>query len=199
VLLASAMAAAYVTGTETVDQQVIIDWAKELDSIVLPGRKMYLGELVTMGAWPKDSVLLMERNYPVTAVNLTYGTFDANGNRTGSATPEDGQLALNDMDAALAQLKGVTVGINNNALYSSRAGWQSSSSNPDFTSYNHQIQVLKVDLTAGKVWVNDSALEAGGLEFSLSAFMKAWQATNYDLTVVSAIPQSNSEVDTIAA
>jgi hypothetical protein len=199
VLMASAMAAAQVTETETVDQDVIIDWAKELDSVVLPGRKMFLSELIDMGAWPKDAVVLMEKHYSVTAVNTTYGTYDANGNRISAATPEDGQRALNDMDAALAQGKAITVGINNNALYSSRAGWKASSSNPDFTSYNHQIQVIKVDLTTGTVWVNDSALEAGGLAFSLSAFMKSWQVSDYDLTVVSAIAQSGSEAQTIAA
>ena len=159
--------------------------AKELDSVVIPGRKMFLSELIEVGAWPKDSVVLMERHYPVTAANTTYGKYDANGNRIAGATPEDGQRALNDMNAALAQGKAVTIAINNNSLYSSRPGWTPSSSNPDFTTYDHQIQVLKIDVTNGKVWVNDSALATGGQEFSLSAVMKAWQVSDYDLTVVS--------------
>ena len=91
------------------------------------------------------------------------------------------------MNAALEQGEGITVAINADSLYSSRAIWQSSSSNPDFTTYDHQIQVIRVDLASGKVWVNDSALKTGGQEFSLSGLMKSWQASDYDLTVVSAI------------
>jgi hypothetical protein len=41
-------------------------------------------------------------------------------------------------------------------------------------------------MSAGKVWVNDSALTTGGVSYPLSGFMTAWQASDYDLTVVSA-------------
>jgi hypothetical protein len=186
VIMASAMAAAQVTGTDTEPEAVTVEWAKQLNSVVNPGRKMYLSELIKLGTFPKDAVVLMEKHYPVTAVNTVYGTYDANGTRISGATPEDGQRALNDMNAALAEGKAVTIAINNNSLYSSRPNWRSASSNPDFTTYNHQIQVLKVDMASGKVWVNDSALTTGGQEFSLSAVMKAWQVSDYDLTVVSA-------------
>ena len=99
-----------------------------------------------------------------------------------TATAADGQRALNDMCAALAQGYAITAAINNNALY------DSGTSNANYTNYNHQIQVLKVDNATGKIWVNDSALESGGTQFSLSTFMKSWQVSNYDLTVVSANP-----------
>jgi hypothetical protein len=188
VLMASAMAAAQVTGTETLPEDVTVEWAKELDSVVIPGRKMYLSELIDLGTFPKDAVRLMEKHYPVTAVNTVYGTYDANGNRVSAATLADGQRALNDMNAALEQGKAVTIAINNWSLYSSRPNWSAPRSNLDYTIYNHQIQVLKVDIANGKVWVNDSALETGGQEFSLSAVMKAWQVSDYDLTVVAQRP-----------
>ncbi|TGD85483.1 hypothetical protein BayCH28_20865 [Mycolicibacterium sp. CH28] len=199
VLMSSAMAAAQVTNTLTEDEDTVVAWAKELDSIVSPGRKMFLSERLEMGAWPKDAVRLLEQHWAVTAVNTTYATYDANGKRIAGATAADGQRALNDLDAALAQGSAITVGINNNALYSSVPGWKPGSANPNFTTYNHQIQVLRVDVANGKVWVNDSALPSGGTEFSLSAFMKSWQASDYDLTVVSAIPQAGSASASTAA
>jgi hypothetical protein len=81
--------------------------------------------------------------------------------------------------------------INNDALYSSRPDaskppWTPENENTDFTTPNHQVQVLNVDMSAGKVWVNDSALTTGGVSYPLSGFMTAWQASDYDLTVVSA-------------
>jgi hypothetical protein len=103
------------------------------------------------------------------------------------------------LGAALVQGKAITVSVNSNSLYSSVSGWKPSSANPDFTTSNHAIQVLKVDTANGKVWVNDSAGNKGGEEYSLSGFMKAWQTSDYSMNIVSAIPQSNSEVDTIAA
>ena len=121
-LVASAMAAAQVTNTQTTDEQTMVDWAKELDSIVIPGRKMYLSEFIELGTYPADNVVLMERHFAVTAVNIRYGTYDANGNTITRATAVDGQRALNDMDAALAQGKAITVSVNNNSLYSSVSG-----------------------------------------------------------------------------
>lgn len=38
--------------------------------------------------------------------------------------------------------------------------------------------VLKVDLVTGTFWVNDSALKVEGEPFTLSAFMKSWQASD---------------------
>jgi hypothetical protein len=201
VLMASAMAAAQVTGQQTQAEDVVVGWAKELDSVVMPGRKMFLSERIEWGAFPKDAVVLLENRFGVTAVNTTYGIYDAAGNRITPATPADGQRALNDMNAALAQGNAITIGINNNSLYSSDPELWSEvkEANADFIEYNHQIQVLKVDLVTATVWVNDSALKVGGKPFTLSAFMKSWQASDYDLTVVSKKAQSQSGTDTIAA
>ena len=55
--------------------------------------------------------------------------------------------------------------------------------------------MLRVDVPNGKVWVNDSALNSGGQEYSLSGFMKAWGASDYNLTIVTALPQSASSSD----
>ncbi len=191
-LMASAMAAAQVTGTETKPEAEVVEWAKQLDSVVLPGRKMFLSERINLGAWPKDAVVLMETHYPVTAVNTRYGTYDANGNTITAATPADGQRALNDMNAALAQGKAVTVGINNYSLYSSTNPEFNPGPDANYNNYNHQIQVLRVDAANGQIWVNDSAHQDGGEQYSLSAFMKSWQVSDYDLTVVSAIPPTES-------
>jgi hypothetical protein len=191
VLMASAMAAAQVTKTQTLPQDTVVAWAKELDSVVVPGSKMFLSERVEQGAYPVDAVVLMEKHYPVTAVNTVYATYDANGKRIAGATPADARRALNDLNAALAQGKAISVFINNDALYSSRPDaskppWTPENENTDFTTPNHQVQVLNVDMSAGKVWVNDSALTTGGVSYPLSGFMTAWQASDYDLTVVSA-------------
>lgn len=48
--------------TQTADEATVVRWAMELDSIVQPGRKMFLSTRLEIGAWPRDAALLMEKH-----------------------------------------------------------------------------------------------------------------------------------------
>ncbi|CAN5124069.1 hypothetical protein BH09ACT8_BH09ACT8_59920 [soil metagenome] len=57
----------------------------------------------------------------------------------------------------------------------------------NWSNRDHQVEVIAVDLQAGKVYLNDSGVTYGqGMEVSLGTFLNAWQPSNHELTIVSA-------------
>jgi hypothetical protein len=185
VLMAAATAIGQVTGTKPTEQEMV-DLAKATDSVVAPGQKMYLDENIAWGVYTKDAVVLMEKYFDVTAVYAQYGQFDGSGNQLGPATAEDGQRALNDLAAALAQGKAAMVSINSTTVWTSVRNYTPSGT-PNWSNRDHQVEVIAVDLQAGKVYLNDSGVTYGqGMEVSLGTFLNAWQPSNHELTIVSA-------------
>jgi hypothetical protein len=91
--MATAMAVGQVTGTEPTEEDMV--WlAKTSDSVAIPGQKMYLDENIEWGVAVADAVVLMEKNFNVTAETTKYGTYDENGKQITAATAQDGQRAL---------------------------------------------------------------------------------------------------------
>ncbi len=91
----------------------------------------------------------------------------------------------------MAQGDAVIVGVNSNLLWSSTGDI----TKPLYTSAGHAVEVIKVDLTKGTVYVNDSAgvtlvdgkPEGKGQAITIAAFLASWQTSGYGMTIVSAV------------
>ena len=88
--MAAAMAVGQITGTLPTESQMVA-LAKATDSVVYPGKKMYLHENIEDGVNINDADVLMQKNFGVTAVTTRYGTYDASGRTITAATASDGQ------------------------------------------------------------------------------------------------------------
>jgi hypothetical protein len=180
-LMATEMAVAQVTGIQE-SEDFMVGLAKATDSVVYPGYKMYLKEDVDAGANVLDMVALMNsESWGVSAKTYSYGT-------PGAATAADGQEALSDLEVALAEGKAVMAGVNADAIWTA-ASASVTSGTPNYTSIDHQLVVIFVDLPMGQVYLNDSGVSYGqGMKVPLGAFLSAWQGRNYQMTVVEASP-----------
>jgi hypothetical protein len=173
-LMATAAAIGQVLGrTPTEADMVFI--AKTTNSVVKPGAKMYLDESINDGVAVADAVVLMKKYYDLTATTTKY---------------DDSPVAMADLQAALAYgnagMTTVAIGLIWNAVPDAAGG-----SNPSYTDLDHEVVVIKVDLSAGKVYLNDSSATdnqnqpiGAGMEVPLGAFLSAWKTSTYELTVV---------------
>lgn len=185
VLLSSAMAIGMATG-EMPPAATMIELAKTNQSVTFPGQKMYLDEFISNGVAVKDAVVLMERYYDVTAVQTRYGTSTNWDNylNAGTATAQDGQVALRDLQAALANGSGAMVTFNTSIVWTAAGDYQLSQT-PNFLNPGHEAVVVSVNMKTGKVYLNDSDVSYGqNMEVPLGAFLNGWQASDYELTVV---------------
>lgn len=157
-------------------EDAIINEAKNTPSIVVPGRMMYI-EAGDVGVYPRDAAQLL-RNH---GFDVDYR--DYSGPNDAPATYADGQLALIELEAALARGNGVLVTVNADTIRKA--------ANPDyvadeFTRADHAVAVIAVDAVNGKVWVNDSGRTWGqGMEVPLGAFMWAWQSGDFTRAIAS--------------
>ena len=184
-LMAAAMAVGQVTGTLPTESQMVA-LAKATDSVVYPGKKMYLHENIEDGVNINDADVLMQKNFGVTAVTTRYGTYDASGRTITAATASDGQRALSDLEAALASGKATMATVNSTVIWTAASDY-SPSGTPNYVDLDHELVVIRVDLSNGQVYLNDSGTANGsGMKVPLGAFMNAWQSNDYELTIVSA-------------
>jgi hypothetical protein len=172
-LMAGAMAVRQVLEVPAPSEAVMVQLAKDTDSVYSPGSKMYLNENTGEGIANDDMVELITSEFGVTVVTTHYGK-----------TRADGQRALSALGAALAEGKAAMVGLNAPTIWS--AADLPNSGTPSYTASNHMLVVIRVDAKAGMVYLNDSGpKEGGGMKVPLGAFMSAWQG-DYKLYVVSA-------------
>jgi hypothetical protein len=171
-------------------EDIITEASTTVSDVRGDGRMIYEGK----GTQSVDAVKLLER-HGISADLTIY-------------TKSQGQLALDNMTAALADGQGVIVSIHNWALYNSyfgrlyddfkRGDFQNLGT--DILESNHSIIVLSVDYTTNTVYLNDSAWNKGqGLPVPLDGFMKAWQLSNYSTITAELAPQNASTQPTIAA
>ena len=114
-------------------------------------------------------------------------------------TAQDGQLALGDLQAALAAGSAVTVSINTNIVWSA-AGNYNLPATPNFTESGHDATVVSVDMKKLKVYLNDSAVSYGqNMEVPLGAFLNGWQTSDYRMTVVTKKSAAPGQSDADAA
>jgi hypothetical protein len=187
--MATAMAIAQVTGVEPTEDEMVT-LAKTTASVVIPGRRMYLDEDIANGVAVKDAVQLMNTNtaWGVTATTQRYGTYDENGNRITGATAADSQIALSDLEAALAAGNATMVTVDANITWSTQAAYQSPAT-PNYNPALHEAVVTAVDLAKGIVYFNDSGPGYGkDMAVPIGAFLNGWQTNDYELTIVSANP-----------
>lgn len=92
-------------------------------------------------------------------------------------TPDQGDRALADLTASLADGKAVMVSIHGRVTASIVRNW----SRPGgFLVGNHAVTVLGIDTTNRIVYINDTALVGGqGLALSYDDFLSAWKPSRY--------------------
>jgi hypothetical protein len=155
---------------------------------------MYLDQNTEEAIAPGDARVLMEKYFNVTATVKQYGTVDDAGVRT--TTQADGQVALADMEAALAQGNAIMIGYPVAVVWTAVTDFKPSGDD-SYTSPDHAATVVAVDLKQGLVYVNDSSMTTydpvtqksvsvgQGKAIPIGVFMTGWQADNYELTIVS--------------
>jgi hypothetical protein len=188
-LIATAMAVGQVTGFEPTEDEMV-RLARTTASVAYPGRRMYLDEDIADGVAVKDAVQLMNTysDWGVTASTKRYGVYDQAGNRITGATAADAQVALADLEAALAAGNATMVTINSPTVWSTQKDYQSSAT-PNYTNPGHEVVVIAVDLPNGKVYLNDSGpLYGQDMAVPIGAFLSGWQSNDYELTIVKAKP-----------
>jgi hypothetical protein len=170
VLQASAAAIGQATKSTSPFEQLMVDLAKATDSVATPGNKMYLDEN--------------------TATLKKYGTYDENGNQIADATFQDGEVALNDLTAALAQGKATMVVYPVSIVWTAVAGFVPSGNDALFRA-DHAAVVTQVDLKRGFVYINDSSMTdddgnfiGKGIKVPIGVFMTGWATTDYQLIIV---------------
>jgi hypothetical protein len=202
-LMAEAMAIGQLRGSVALEpsENEIVNYAKITDSAVMPGRKIYLNENIDEGTDLGDVPTLLEKYYNVNATFKKYTTpAEINGLPTSVATQADGQRALLDVEAALAQGNAVIVGVNAQTLWAAVQG--SNTDTPEFQNPNHGVVVIGVDTQKGIVYLNDSGPDFQGQTMvdkdgnlvkkyplgepvTIGAFLSAWQTSSFTTIVVS--------------
>ena len=211
ILMAAAMVVGQMRGNveEEPTEDEIVNYAKITDSIVVPGKKVYINENTSDGATAMDTAMLLRKYYDLNAEFTTYSTPAViNGEQTSVATVADGQRALLDVQAALARGEGVIVGVNAQIMWAAVQCTTGSCQGgngpgiPDYQTPNHGVVVIGVDVENGIVYLNDSGPETQGQmvkdkdgnmvkryplgePVTLGAFMSAWQTDSYETIFVS--------------
>lgn len=185
-LMATAMSIAQLNDTVNVpNEEQMVALATAMDSVASPGQKMYLAANIAEGVAVEDAVVLLTEVFNLDAVTNHYpGTKDEDGERI-PGTLQDGQMALRDLEAALATGKAAMVTVSSSTLWSAAKDYEPSGT-PNYFNADHEVVVIKVDLPNGKVYFNDSGPSYGkGMEVPIGAFLSAWQPNDYELTIVS--------------
>ena len=158
--------------------------AKRTDSVHNPGSKMYLDQNIEDGVAVEDAVVLINKVFGIPAYTKKYpGTPDEDGDNIPGSL-KDEQLALSDMEAALARGYATMVTVNSSILWPSAVN-QTETGTPNYSTAQHEAVVIFVDLPNSRVYLNDSGVEFGlAMEVPLGAFLNAWQTGGYELTIV---------------
>ncbi|MGD9618339.1 MAG: hypothetical protein AB7G47_11645 [Mycolicibacterium sp.] len=169
-----------------------IGWARTTPSVAHPGAVMYLDETdVTNGVAQKDAIVLMEEHFDVTATHMQYGEVNDDGERS-PATAKDGQVALRDLQAALARGDAPIVAVNSAVLWTAVPN-QGAEPFPNYVDADHAIVVTALDMEKLRISVNDSS-GFRGMVVPYGAFMDGWQSNNFEMIVVSLNNPGQGEV-----
>lgn len=193
-LMATAMSVAQLNGTVGVPSEAyMVALATATDSVASPGQKMYLAADIADGVAVEDAVVLLNTVFELEAATTKYpGTTDDNGDPV-PATQQDGQMALRDLQAALATGKAAMATVASSGVWSAAINGEPSGT-PNYFDADHEVAVIKVDLVTGRVFLNDSGPSYGkAMEVPIGAFMSAWQGNNYELTIISKPAAPSSE------
>ncbi|MGX9790567.1 Ig-like domain-containing protein [Mycobacterium sp. MMS18-G62] len=176
VLMSTAMVIGQLTGKMPTENEIITE-AMNTDSVVNEGKKMYLGPTSPTGVDIKDAVKLLE-NHGITAT-------------TTELEKTEGAKALKNLTAALSQGKSVMVGVHGATI------WNAVENEPPTEGTlqaDHQVVVIAVDLKNRFVYLNDSGFAEQGknMKVPLDAFMKGWQADDFELTAAALKAQEDS-------
>lgn len=184
VLIADAAIIGQLTGQALTEAQAIT-LGETTTSVVDPPLPMYQGskkDTGLAGVYNDDGVALLNI-LGLTATGKSYVDAIKPGEAPNKATQTDGQRAISDVEAALAAGKAVAVSVDA-LLIINAAGQNDPQAAPEA---NHWVVVTGIDLSTGKVFVNDGNLDAGSTPVSLGGFMWAWQASGF-YTVVASVP-----------
>ncbi|WP_445169624.1 Ig-like domain-containing protein [Mycolicibacterium sp. Dal123E01] len=154
---------------------------KSTTSVVDPPNAMYVGSKKDTGAagvYHADGVALLNMQ-GLKATGKSYVDPIKPGETADKASQEDGQRALSDVEAALAAGNAVAISVDSNLIMNA-AGEENELASPEA---NHWVVVTGVDLSTGKVYVNDGNLKEGSTPVSLGGFMWAWQASNFFVAI----------------
>ncbi|MGE2719243.1 hypothetical protein [Mycolicibacterium celeriflavum] len=183
VLQSAAMIVGQLTGT-TPEEAEIASKAMELDSVVDPTRKMYLGLDTNDRVADRDAIALLDREYGIKATMTTYDK-------------TEGNLALRALAFALEDdTKAVSVGVQGATIWNAVEGEPL----PGISSADHQVVVTGIDFTERVVYLNDSGFPEQGkkMKVPLDAFMRAWHTDNYE-TWVAELKQPRSSTSDVAS
>lgn len=166
VLMSTAMVIGQLTGKMPSEKDIIAE-ATNTDSVVNEGKKMYMGTTSPDGVDIKDAVALLD-NHGITATTTEF-------------QKTEGDKALKALVSALSQQKAAMVGVHGATI------WNAVENEPPTEGTlqaDHQVVVLGVDLTNRVVYLNDSGFAEQGknMKVPLDAFMRAWQADNFEMT-----------------
>jgi hypothetical protein len=180
-LMATASAIYQITGTQPSEADMV-NFARITNSVAHPGQKMYLDVNIATGVAVQDAVVLMKKYFNLTARTTQYG--------------QDGQTALSDLEAALANGNAAMTTLAIDGVWASIPD-SSPTPDPSYTNANHEVTVIKVDTQGGWVYVNDSSATdknyqpmGAGMKVAMGTFLSAWQASKYELTIVDKLPSS---------
>ncbi|BBX20491.1 hypothetical protein [Mycolicibacterium duvalii] len=190
VLQASAAAVGQATRSTPPTEERMVELAKTTDSVATPGRKMYLHERIDEGVDEQDAAVLMERYFNVSTTYQKFVSYDEDGNRIG-ATPDDGERALRELQAALARGEATMVAYPVSIIWTAVTDFVPGPE--DSYSYaDHAAVVTQVDLRRKIVYVNDSSMTndnksvGQGKAIPIGVFMAGWQVADYELITVKA-------------
>jgi hypothetical protein len=185
-LMATSMAVAQVTGQHPLSEMEMIELAKQTDSIVSPGRWVFLDERIEEGAYARDVARLMEQHFDVTAEYHRAGTYDEDGRQITAPTAADGQEAFTEIKAALAQGSAVMASVNSTTIWTAVYDYTPGAV-ANWTRMSHEVVVIAVDMDRGFVYLNDSGAFFGrAMKVPVGTFLNAWQSGNYEHIIVSA-------------
>jgi len=187
VLIAVASAVGQLKG-DMPSEATIVDLAMHTTSVVKPPNPMYVGPKATTGFGGvdlRDAVALLKQ-YGLDAELATYVDAALPGEEANMATLADGARALNEVEASLAEGEAVIAIVNAQIIYTAAGNAYPT----PFFEANHAILVTGVDVSTGKVYVNDGNLMTGSTAIPIGAFMWGWMGSDFNTIYASKPAQS---------
>ncbi|APE15724.1 hypothetical protein BOH72_11340 [Mycobacterium sp. WY10] len=185
VLIADAAIIAQLGGPRFTEAEIVAI-GKATPSVVDSTKPMYVGtkaETGSGGVYTGDGVALLKK-YGIDATYRSYVDDPEPGEAPNKATQVDGQRALADVEAALAAGKAVAVVVDAGLIVNA-SGQNVETPAPEA---NHWVVVTGVDISTGKVYLNDGNLAAGSSAVSMAGFMWSWQSSDFGVIVASKTP-----------
>ncbi|MCV7345744.1 hypothetical protein [Mycolicibacterium rhodesiae] len=185
VLIADAAIIAQLGGPKFTEDEIVAI-GKSTPSVVDPTKPIYVGTKADTGSggvYTNDGVALLKK-YGIDATYTSYVDDPEPGEAPNKATQVDGQRALADVEAALAAGKAVAVVVDAGLIVNA-SGQNVETPAPEA---NHWVVVTGVDISTGKIYLNDGNLTGGSAPVSVAGFMWSWQSSDFGVIVASKAP-----------